>query len=427
MAKWDNILDIQSEEEFFEDYVREALTTPAPSLPPAEQKIGTAMALWHETEPGIARISCSGGNSPDDRAFALFVLGQQLRGHGYRIAQYELDWDHSDTELIKTAGWGDVEAKAKRLLQSGNVQILRNGRNTIVGYVQGDHGNYQTEISRDDPESMAITTWQCECPWDQFAWQRTRQWKKYEGRVCSHVLATFWGARSLPLDEDAHPSGGGPQGGPQGQPSLFDMPQSPATPIGGPPRGPAPAPQGEQMQLPFQMQGPVQMPQPQPQGPDIIPQFPMDPNLQPEVNPVSVPGQKQPTPLNPVQYPGGTFSSVQDGWVFKHDPDMIWHMGAVPPNEDFANSSMVQFKEEDVGIAEGKSEAHGSGEFRTIPKNSIGEVLGQDPTTGWVDVIVPIHDAGPMEPYHIRGWFEPEKLIPRPDVRRPGPMIRRRR
>ena len=84
--------------------------------------------------------------------------------------------------------------------------LKSNGTNNVVGQVQGDHGDYQTEIGRDDPNSRAITTWQCECPWDQFAWQRTRQWKKYEGRVCSHVLATYWLSQQLPLDEDAHPA-----------------------------------------------------------------------------------------------------------------------------------------------------------------------------------------------------------------------------
>lgn len=102
---------------------------------------------------------------------------------------------------MKNAAWPDVEAKAKRLVQDGKVVLQRNGYNNIVANVQGDHGVYTVEIGRDDPASRAITTWTCGCPWDQYAWGRTRQWKKYEGRVCSHALATFWKSLTTPIDE----------------------------------------------------------------------------------------------------------------------------------------------------------------------------------------------------------------------------------
>jgi hypothetical protein len=70
-----------------------------------------------------------------------------------------------------------------------------------------------------------MTQWQCECPWDQYAWQRTRQWKKYEGRPCAHVLATWWASKMAPLDEDAHPGN---------QQSLFGMPSTPGGGQGSP-------------------------------------------------------------------------------------------------------------------------------------------------------------------------------------------------
>lgn len=381
MMNWE-VESKQSDDEFLDEYVRLVIASETPILPPNEQKIGSVVACWEEIDPGVAHIYCIGGNS-NDRSFGEFVVREQLRGHGYEQARFSVELDPEG--ITKESTWPDVEAKAKRLVQDGNVQLLRNGANNIIAQVQGDHGNYQVEIGRDDPNSQAITTWNCECPWSQHAWQRTRQWKKYEGRVCSHALAAYWKSRTTPLDEEFNPAG----------------------PTGPPPQG-----------SPAAMVPPVA---PQPQSPGILPQFPMDPSLQPQVNPASVPGQKLPDPTNPIQYPGGTFSS----WQF--DSDTMWHMGTVPPNSDFENSSMVQLKDEDVGIAEGRSEEHGSGEYRTIPSNSIGETLGVDPSTGWVDVIFPIHDAGPMEPYHIRGWFEPEKLIPRPDLRRPGPFIRRRK
>jgi hypothetical protein len=80
------------------------------------------------------------------------------------------------------------------------------------------------------------------------------------------------------------------------------------------------------------------------------------------------------------------------------------------------------------GTLEGKSEAHGAGQMKRIPKGSIGEVLGQDPTTGWVDCIFvgPQENAGPMEPFHVRAWVEPKILTHMPNIKPPGPAIRRR-
>lgn len=419
------VTSTQDEASWFSDYVRTALASPAPALPPHEQRIGAASATWFETEPGIAVIMTREG-TVDDRMLAEIVVREQLRGHGIRQASFDLDWP--DPVLRKEATWDDVMAKAKRLIQAGQVKILRNGLNNVVGHVQGDHGDYQTEIGRDDPNSRAITTWQCDCPWDQFAWQRTRQWKKYEGRVCSHVLATYWLSQQMPLDEDAHPSGGG---GPNPQGSLFNMAPTAPSGGGGAPGGPAPAPQGTQMPL-FNMAPGIMPPgvnpyapvnndmgygaQGAPSGPDIMPPFPMDlmqqqMDMMPPVNPVSTPGGKPPSPLNPVQYPGGTFSHV------------------AAQGDSFANGDVVQLMHEDHGTAMGRSDAHGSGQTQTIPANSIGEVLGQDPSTGLVDVMFtgPAAQNGPMEPYYVRGWFWASDLTPRPDIPKPGPAIRRRR
>jgi hypothetical protein len=141
------------------------------------------------------------------------------------------------------ASWPDVMAKAKRMIQDGRVTLHRNGYNNIVATVIGDHGVYQPEISRDDPNSRAISQWTCECDWDQYAWGRTRQWKKYEGRPCSHVLATYWKALSTPLDEDAQgtaptPGQAAPVDPMAQQQQLFDpastMP-APAPPMPGQP------------------------------------------------------------------------------------------------------------------------------------------------------------------------------------------------
>lgn len=110
------------------------------------------------------------------------------------------DMHLASVERVST--WDDVMQKAKRLILSGQVTLQRNGWNNVVSTVVGDHGQYQVEIGRDDPNSRVITQWTCECPWDQFAFDRTRVWKKYEGRVCSHALATLWSSLGAPLDDD---------------------------------------------------------------------------------------------------------------------------------------------------------------------------------------------------------------------------------
>jgi hypothetical protein len=164
-------------------------------------------------------------------------------------------------------------------------------------------------------------------------------------------------------------------------------------------------------------QQPVQMPQQaQPAAPDVIPPFPgeqlemvppgqLQPG-QPGIT-VSVPGAKQQTPFNPIQNPS-TYSKVAA--------------------QEYNNGDMVRLDDEEYGIAEGKSEAHGAGSYKLIPKNSIGEVMGQDETTGWVEVIFagPQADAGPMEPYHLKAFIDPSMLTPMPGVQKPGPFVRRR-
>jgi hypothetical protein len=397
------IVATQDHESWFVDYVREALAEAPAELPPKEQTFGHVTARWHVCEPGIAHIAVEGG-TVDDRLLVETVVRSQLEGHGFKQAAYTLSWDLGDKKLVKEATWDDIMAKAKRLIQSGDVQILRNGYNIIVGQVQGDHGTYQTEISRDDPNSQAITLWQCECPWDQFAWQRTRQWKKYEGRVCSHVLATYWQAQTMPLDEDSEP-GQSPEA-PQGPPGTV----APGASV--PPEGSeAFNPNMKADQAAPGSMAPTPPPGQAPEPPDLLPPYQMNPATQPATNPVSVPGQKPQTPLNPVQYPGGTFSSIHTS------------------EQEFVNGMMVSNKQEDVGTLVGRSPEHGAGNQASIPQNSVGEVLGVDPTTGMVNVYFagPQAEAGKMEPHGIVGWFFPQELAVRGDVRAPGPAIQRRR
>ncbi len=571
------VIHTRSEDEWFSEYLSAVLTSRPPARLPRIQRVGTVDTSWFETEPGIVFINAVGGNSPDDRRFARLFVTNQLKAHGFKLAQYDIDTPFFE----KRAAWSDIMEKAQRLRGNGQVQLLRNGYDVVVGQVQGDHGTYQTEIAREDPNSRSITQWQCECPWDQYAWQRTRQWKKYEGRPCAHVLATFWESQRTPLDEDIHPAqqaqpgAGAPVGMPGAQMNLFNMAPGPAPAPGGtpmmPPQGTM-APPGMYPQPPIPGAVPMTAQGVPVNDPGLIPPFPGAPPpepIDPHTLPVSVPGGYPPTPHNPVQYPGGTFSSVEgwhlakltdkqlmdlsqglesdlgpdqsqvvhsypNGWTMRklqtyadahregklvsncfahdsHTPHSVWALHpeashwdadgdgyaeeyAIPtvsqfdlplpidlyslrdPNniphvsvdpsgmegsqalgrhnsnpkpeyrdmlaqwnqrissegwklsaQGFQNGDMAQLLVPEVGIAEGKSEAHGSGQWRDIGKGQVGEVMGQDATTGWVEVIFPLHDTGPMEPYHVRMFVEPEKLRARPDVRKPGPFIQRRK
>lgn len=369
------------------------------------------MVAWWEGKPGDAVVMAEGG-SMEDRRLGEQVISAQLEAIGYRRAQFTFDAEHH------TAGWPDIMQKAKRLIQSGNVTLLRNGYNNIVAHVIGDHGEYNSEIGREDPESRTITQWTCECPWDQYAFQRTRQWKKYEARPCAHVLAAFWKSQATPLDEGP-PEGQGPtpgqkQGEPEQRPAGppppgprsfgpeeaegTSAPMPAGAPTGGPPGGAPPmAPPAPSGALPTPPMD--QLAEQMPPVPGATPGgMPANPNV------VSVPGAKVPTPFNPLQYPGGTYSKVSA--------------------EEFVAPSIVRLKVEGYGLAEGKSEAHGSGQYQSIPMGSTGEVLYQDPTTGMVEVIFPLK-GGPMTPYHVKMFCDANQLEAT-NTAPPGPFIKRR-
>lgn len=262
--------------------------------------------------------------------------------------------------LRKEAAWTDVMNKAKRLIQTGNVTVLVNRPHHVMAHVQGDHGAYDCEITRTDPNSQIIEQWHCECPWDQYAFDRTRKWKKYEGRPCSHVLAAYWRAKSVPLDITDQDEGyQAPRGqrlrdfSPEEQAAHDQQLQQYNDKILGPmseddadagnlPRSfgpddvaPMTGPSIPEMRQQIQ-QMPVGQPQTapeQPVNPFLTPKQRKRPNLRkpgpdqlslfditappggqpvPPTNPVSIPGINPPgweNPGNPTQFPG-TFSHV---------------------------------------------------------------------------------------------------------------------
>jgi len=116
-------------------------------------------------------------------------------------AAHSVEWAQS--VMRKTSDWNEVQEKAKRLVRDGKVKLHVNTPKLIAATVFGDHGVYHPVIRRDDPDMpWQWTQSEDTCPWEQYRWDRTRKWKKYEGRPCSHLLATYWMSLATPLDFD---------------------------------------------------------------------------------------------------------------------------------------------------------------------------------------------------------------------------------
>ena len=223
-------------------------------------------------------------------------------------------WQQAHLSFVKTAAWGDLMNKAQRLRGEGRVHVLSNGYNHVVGRVEGDHGTYTTMFDRQDPNSRAITTWNCECPWNTYAWQRTRQWKKYEGRPCSHVLALYWQSLSSPA-QPATQQGEQPAL-PGMEPALTAPPTRPfdqQQPFGQPTPG-----------TPYQYPTPPPAQQPMPGGP--FPPTPAPAELQqpprPDRGPDRIdprflkphkPGEPSDVPAPSTPTPGGTSNPQPPG------------------------------------------------------------------------------------------------------------------
>lgn len=87
-----------------------------------------------------------------------------------------------------TAGWKDIQAKAKRIKDEGGVQIVSASSMFIVAYVEGDTNRYETRLQY-EAGTKRLAMWECGCDWALYSWGRSGRWKKYEGRMCSHALA----------------------------------------------------------------------------------------------------------------------------------------------------------------------------------------------------------------------------------------------
>jgi SAM-dependent methyltransferase len=119
---------------------------------------------------------------------------------------------YAKAAFFKKADWGEVTEHAQRARGTGQIVIQNkmldpdSGQLHVIGQVpsESEPGTFhETEFWQDDPDSEAITLWSCDCPWGQKSWGRTRQWKRYEGRPCAHLLALYWESLGQPLSADA--------------------------------------------------------------------------------------------------------------------------------------------------------------------------------------------------------------------------------
>lgn len=121
---------------------------------------------------------------------------------------YSASLDRREAVWHLTASWKDVQAKAKRIRAEGHVRIISSSPGYLVGQVEGDHGVYQAELTR-EPGTTRVATWSCGCPWAAYSWGRSGRWAKYEGRQCSHALALMYegasrGWHGKEVKEDPH-------------------------------------------------------------------------------------------------------------------------------------------------------------------------------------------------------------------------------
>lgn len=152
-----------------------------------------------------------GPNEPGgftDATIAWEAGGQRGGIPGEKIASMEME-----AAAQRLAAWVDVQEKAKGIYDAGKVRVVSvimqdDGvrPQTFYGQVQGENGVYDSGLDF-VPGTWQVGSWVCTCKWNDYAWGRTRQWVKYEGRVCSHVLALIYtmqsqGMSGMPDDED---------------------------------------------------------------------------------------------------------------------------------------------------------------------------------------------------------------------------------
>lgn len=156
-----------------------------PAEPVAEQGMACAYCMGLGSG-GVIAVEREGG-----------VCGKCM-GRGYNDARFVTgSANHDDHEwaLHFHSSWKDVQSKATRIRNEGHVRVVSATGGYITSEVRGDSNIYQCTIMR-APGSKAAAMWECGCAWSNYSWARSGRWKKYEGRMCSHALATLYEAQA---------------------------------------------------------------------------------------------------------------------------------------------------------------------------------------------------------------------------------------
>lgn len=120
---------------------------------------------------------------------------EYYRGIRSSMHQYGSFARNTSLRMHMTATWSDVRDKAKRLRAEGNVHITAITREGVGGTVHGDHGTYEAIVTY-IPGTYRVGSWQCDCSWATYAFERSPAFRRFEGRLCSHALSLQYEAQS---------------------------------------------------------------------------------------------------------------------------------------------------------------------------------------------------------------------------------------
>lgn len=100
------------------------------------------------------------------------------------------------SKVVKQGDYDSIREKAKQIYRGGGVNIMAITETFCNATVRSTTGNEYTVVLHyqgpGSAEQEKVALWECTCPWATYAWGRTRQWTKYEGRMCAHSLATLF-------------------------------------------------------------------------------------------------------------------------------------------------------------------------------------------------------------------------------------------
>lgn len=129
-------------------------------------------------------------------------VGTNLEGPAYYTVEPKhvtvgslSEYDDPEWKFHFTASWMDVQAKARRIRKENHVKIVSASKLYVVAEVKGDTATYETQLNY-VPGSKRVADWSCGCKWASYAWGRSKRYMRFEGRLCSHALATQYEANS---------------------------------------------------------------------------------------------------------------------------------------------------------------------------------------------------------------------------------------